>query len=107
MMEGATADGDADEPLPPWLPSAAASSPASVPTLQDMVCTVLARHLHCFESLDDLPEHLAASVKAAVQRDRRLLAGLSSRDRPDKCIMAVPARLGLRDVDRGTVCQPG
>ena len=73
-MEGATADGDADEPLPPWLSSAAASSPASVPTLQDMVCTVLARHLHCFESLDDLPEHLAASVKAAVQRDRRLLS---------------------------------
>ena len=46
------------EPLPPW----EASNPkaATVPSLQELVCGVLASHLNCFESLDVLPEHLAS-----------------------------------------------
>ena len=60
------------EPLPPW----EASNPkaATVPSLQELVCGVLASHLNCFESLDVLPEHLASVVRAQIQRDRRLLS---------------------------------
>jgi hypothetical protein len=45
-----------------------------VPTLQLLCCGVLARHLHELDSLDDLPYHLAAEVRGAIQRDRRLLS---------------------------------
>ena len=60
------------EPLPPWVSKAAPAAPG-VPSLQDLICSVLAQHLHEMESLDYLPDHLASSVRAAIQRDRRLL----------------------------------
>ena len=60
------------EPLPPW-EAANSKAAATVPSLQELVCGVLASHLDCFESLDVLPEHLAAVVRAHIQRDRRLL----------------------------------
>lgn len=73
---------DASEPeeeevLPPWAPKPAHAG--EVPSLQVLVCGVLARHLHLMDSLDDLPEHLAAEVRLAIQHDRRLLSddGLS------------------------------
>lgn len=76
--ESTISDGDLDdEPLPPWVASARAASSREareVPTLQTIVCHVLAEHLHCLESLEYLPDHLASIVRGAVQRDRRLLS---------------------------------
>lgn len=69
--------GDAEEPereeevLPPWAPKPKPCG--EVPSLQVIVCGVLAKHLHLMDSLEYLPEHLAAEVRAAIQRDRRLL----------------------------------
>ena len=34
---------------------------------------LLARHLHALALLDDLPEHLAATVRDSIRRDRSLL----------------------------------
>ena len=44
-----------------------------VRTLQELVCAFLARHLHALALLDDLPEHLAATVRDSIRRDRSLL----------------------------------
>ena len=62
---------------PPWAvtPTTEPSFPAGVvPSLQDLVCAFLAQHLHTISLLDDLPEHLAASVRGAIRRDRSLLS---------------------------------
>jgi hypothetical protein len=64
---------DEAEPLPPWAARAGAV-PGVVPSLQTLVCRCLAQHLHAIESLDDLPEHLADTVREAIQQDRRLLS---------------------------------
>ena len=50
-----------------------AASSGRVRTLQELVCAFLARHLHTLALLDDLPEHLAATVRASIRRDRSLL----------------------------------
>ena len=63
-----------EEPLPPWAAAAsAARKGCDVPSLQTIVCGFLSRHLHLFESLDDLPDHLASIVRSAIERDHRLL----------------------------------
>ena len=71
---------------PPWVDASdlllqaerlTLSPPAAsggVRTLQDLVCTFLARHLHTLALLDDLPEHLASTVRASIRRDRSLLS---------------------------------
>lgn len=71
---------------PPWVDASdlllqaerlTLSPPAAsgrVGTLQELVCTFLARHLHTLALLDDLPEHLAATVRASIRRDRSLLS---------------------------------
>ena len=63
---------DEEEPLPHW-----ASRPrvegGGVPSLQELCCEVLAKHLHAIGSLELLPDHLAELVRAAIQRDRRLI----------------------------------
>ena len=71
---------------PPWVDASdlllqaerlTLSPPATsgrVGTLQELVCTFLARHLHTLALLDDLPEHLAATVRASIRRDRSLLS---------------------------------
>ena len=64
---------EAREPLPPWASKKAAGDGA-VPSLQTIVCQVIAQHLHQIESLDDLPDHLASVVRSAIQQDRRLLS---------------------------------
>ena len=71
--------------LPPWLrgqprgeaasdslPSGAEPPPPAdaVPSLQDLVCGWLASNLHAIECLEWLPDHLAAAVRAGIQRDR-------------------------------------
>ena len=50
-----------------------AASSGGVRTLQELVCAFLARHLHTLALLDDLPEHLAATVRDSIRRDRSLL----------------------------------
>ena len=50
-----------------------AASSGRVRTLQELVCAFLARHLHTLALLDDLPEHLAATVRDSIRRDRSLL----------------------------------
>ena len=45
-----------------------------VPSLQELVCGWLARHLHALEEIDALPPHLAETVRNAIQRDRSLIA---------------------------------
>lgn len=61
-------------PTPPWAAQQPPSNPIGVvPSLQELVCTTLARHLHQLESLDDLPDHLALLVRGTIQRDQRLL----------------------------------
>ena len=69
---------------PPWVDASdlllqaerlTLSPPAGgVRTLQELVCAFLARHLHTLALLDDLPEHLAATVRASIRRDRSLLS---------------------------------
>jgi hypothetical protein len=67
-------DGAFEEPLPPWAAKASAARQGQdVPSLQTILCGFLSRHLHLFESLDDLPEHLASIVRSAIERDHRLL----------------------------------
>lgn len=71
------ADGDDETPAPPWAkqsaPVAATGDDTGIPSLQEILCGWLARHLHAIEDLDYLPPHLAALVRQAIQRDRSLL----------------------------------
>ena len=61
----------------PWEPveqdAAAPTAAGGVPSLQKLICGFLARHLHAIAVLEDLPQHLADEVRAAIQRDRSLL----------------------------------
>jgi hypothetical protein len=54
-------------------PPPAAHRGRGVITLQQRCCEWLARHLHMIDRLDELPEHLADMVAAAIESDRRLL----------------------------------
>ena len=64
-----------EEPPPPWLRHTKKyAPPEGVPTLQELCCHVLAQHMHELCDLDWLPEHLADTVRAAIQRDRRLIS---------------------------------
>ena len=59
-------------PLPPWAVNIVRAN-NGVPSLQELTSHALARNLHQLDSLNDLPEHLSALVRGAIQRDRRLL----------------------------------
>jgi len=65
--------GEEADTLPPWAHAQRQQSSRSVPTLQELTCSVLARHLHQLDSLEDLPDHLATLVRNAIQDDHRLL----------------------------------
>lgn len=61
-----------EEPLPPWAICRTISS--EIPSLQTLICRLLAKHLHHVESLDVLPDHLLSIVRESIQQDRRLLS---------------------------------
>jgi len=69
-----------DTPAPPWAPASASNSvprlaggEGTVPSLQELLCGWLARHLHAIDDLDWLPPHLSSLVRVSIQRDRSLL----------------------------------
>jgi hypothetical protein len=72
----------ADAPAPPWARSSAAAKASDaavaadagggdsgVPSLQEVLCGWLARHLHAVENLDDLPPHLSSLVRQVMCND--------------------------------------
>ncbi len=63
---------DEERVLAPW--EGRRVSQLGVPSLQDICCGVLARHLYALESLDYLPDHLSCKVRSAIQNDRRLIS---------------------------------
>ncbi len=63
---------DEERVLAPW--EGRRVSQPGVPSLQDICCGVLARHLYALESLDYLPDHLSCKVRSAIQNDRRLIS---------------------------------